>query len=289
MNTQACLAKLQYIIPQHSISKLLGWLCEWQHPAWLKNWVIKTFVQHYHVDMLEAENADPCSYPSFNAFFTRALKSNARTIAETANVILSPVDGAVSQYGKINNDKLIQAKGHDFSVTDLLGGNNELAKPFINGEFATLYLSPKDYHRIHMPFPGTLTDMIYIPGKLFAVNPTSTNHIPNLFARNERVVCLFDTDIGRMAVIMVGALIVGSIETVWAGTVAPSTNKISHYQYDAKEKYRFAALAELGRFKLGSTVILLFPENSITWQIQELDSTNLQLGNIVAKINTLSI
>ena len=213
----------QYLLPQHLLSRLAGGLanCTWN---WVKNPFITWFVKRYQVDMSEAAEENPTAYACFNDFFTRALKDGARPLAD-GDEVLCPADGAISQLGRIEHGRIFQAKGQSFSVLELLGGNPEHAALFQGGEFATVYLSPRDYHRVHMPLGGTLTDMIYVPGKLFSVNQSTAENVPELFARNERVVCLFDTPVGPMAVVLVGAMIVASVETVWAaGSHHPAGN-----------------------------------------------------------------
>ena len=215
-----------------------------------------------------AEEPDPTTYDCFNSFFTRELTLEARPI--NAAKVVSPVDGSISQIGTLDNDKLIQAKGKTYSLSTLLANDAELANKFHAGSFATLYLSPKDYHRIHMPTDGTLEKMIYIPGKLFSVNKTTTENVDNLFARNERIVCVFNTELGKMAVIMVGAIFVGSMETVWAGQITPSNNRVIQTDNYVNRKIVLEKGDEMGRFNMGSTVILLFERNKINW------STNLK-------------
>ena len=210
---------------------------------------------------------DLTAYEHFNAFFTRALKSDARPLDSTPNAILCPTDGAMSQLGPIESGRIFQAKGHNFSVLELLGGNAERAAPFMGGDFATIYLSPRDYHRVHMPLAGTLREMIYVPGRIFSVNTVTAQNVPELFARNERVVCLFDTERGPMAMVLVGAMIVASIETVWAGLVTPPKRELKTFRYDeaARAPIQLEKGAEMGRFKLGSTVILLFGPDQVRW------------------------
>jgi phosphatidylserine decarboxylase len=258
----------QYLVPQHALSRLIGMLAATQVPL-LKNTVIQWFAKRYGVDMSEAAISDLTAYTSFNDFFTRALRADARPISDAD--IVCPADGAISQIGAITNDAVFQAKGRHYSLTALLGGDPARAEPFINGQFATVYLSPKDYHRVHMPITGTLREMIYIPGKLFSVNTRTAEQVPNLFARNERVVALFDTAVGPMALVLVGAMIVASIETVWSGVVAPLSQRIIATRYgqqEAKYEQHDTVLdkgAEMGRFKLGSTVIVLFGKNALHW------------------------
>lgn len=259
---------LQYVTPKHLLSRLVGKLAEAEMGS-VTTFFIKTFIKQYNVDMTEALYEDPTHYRSFNAFFTRPLKPDARSIDDNDNVLIHAVDGTVSQFGDINSDSIFQAKGHDFSLTTLLGGKPDIAAPFKNGKFATIYLAPRDYHRIHMPIEGTLTDMIYVPGELFSVNPLTAQNIPGLFARNERVVALFDTPVGKMAMVLVGATIVASIETVWSGTVTPPAGKnVQHWSYekDSEAAVKLEKGAELGRFKLGSTIVVCFEKDMIEFE-----------------------
>lgn len=256
----------QYLIPQHGISLLMGKIAESESSS-VKNTFINWFIKQYGIDMSIAERETAEEYKTFNDFFTRSLKEGVRPIDEDSDSIVNPADGKVSQLGKIENGFIFQAKDHLFSAKTLLGGDEELAKPFKNGEFATIYLSPKDYHRVHMPMDGRLTKMIHVPGNLFSVNPLTARNVPNLFARNERVVAMFDTEIGPMAMVLVGATIVGSIETVWHGTITPPTrDKLKVWDYPVEGEFSLKKGQEMGRFKLGSTVVLLFPENSMEWE-----------------------
>jgi len=225
--------------------------------GWLKNLIIRFVVKRFHVDMSQARNSDPLSYPSFNAFFTRALKPGARPIAPDG--VVSPVDGKISQCGRIASDRLLQAKGHEFSLYALLAGDGTHAALFENGDFATIYLAPRDYHRIHMPLSGTLREMVFVPGDLFSVSEATAQLVPGLFARNERVICYFDTARGPLAVILVGAIFVGSMQTVWHGEVRGEGNQPTRWEYPAEEAPRFEAGQEIARFNMGSTVILLHP------------------------------
>jgi phosphatidylserine decarboxylase len=255
---------LQNSLPQHALTIFAGWLanCKIQ---WIKNRLIQYFVWKYPVNLLEAAEPNPYAYPSFNAFFTRALQKDARPIVIEAQTLTSPADGEISQLGKIQEDSILQAKGRFFSAAALLGNDADLAKPFLNGSFLTVYLAPKDYHRVHMPFDGTLTDMIYIPGSLFSVSTKTAESIHHLFARNERVVAFFNTVVGRMAVVLVGAMIVGSIETVWAGSItSPRGQTIRHWHYE-ENTIQLKQGDELGRFKLGSTAIVLVENNLAEW------------------------
>lgn len=268
----------QYVTPQLAVSRLAGRLADNDRTPALKNRVIKWFIDRYGVNMSEAAEPDYTTYPSFNDFFTRALKPGIRPLAEGEKTLVSPVDGAISQLGQVSGDRIFQAKGQSFSLTELLGGDQQRAEPFEEGEFSTIYLSPKDYHRIHMPVAGTLREMVYIPGKLFSVNPVTAENVPNLFARNERVACLFDTDAGPMALVLVGAMIVGSVETVWSGVVAPGNGLITSTRYEGDQARSFAKGEEMGRFRLGSTVVMVMPKGAVSWN-NDLDAgKTVQLG-----------
>lgn len=253
----------QYLLPQHLLSRLMLKFTRLQMGA-VTHWLIKRVIKHYGVDMSIAQSSEVRDYASFNQFFTRALKPSARPLAEAE--IVSPVDAEISQIGQIDNGSLLQAKGRSFQLNELLGGHTEMVNLFKQGLFCTLYLSPKDYHRIHMPTTGRLTDMVYVPGRLFSVNQRTARSVPNLFARNERVICLFDTELGPMALILVGAIFVGSIETVWAGMVAPNRlSKIEHWQYSENMAPVLQRGIEMGRFNMGSTVIVLLDANRVAW------------------------
>ncbi|HRK85317.1 archaetidylserine decarboxylase [Alcaligenes sp. SDU_A2] len=249
----------QYLLPKQALTEFLGGFAS--KPLGGKTtWFIKRFIQRYQVDMSEAENPDPASYATFNEFFGRALRSGVRPIAQSA--LVSPVDGAISQLGAIRGAEVFQAKGHSYSTTALLGGDGALAERFQDGLFATLYLSPKDYHRVHMPCAGRLTRMIHVPGDLFSVNPTTARGVPGLFARNERVVCLFESEQGPFVLVLVGATVVGSMATVWHGVVNASRDgQIREWTY-MDQDISLAKGQEMGRFLLGSTVVLLFPKDS---------------------------
>ncbi len=252
--------KLQYLLPQHLISRLAGRFADAECGT-LTTKAIEQFAKQYNSDMSEALIEEPAQYATFNDFFTRELKPELRPIMGDAHSLCQPVDGRVSQAGSINVNRMIQAKGHDYTVDALLGGYAEDADQFRNGHFTTVYLSPQDYHRIHMPCTGTLRKMIFVPGDLFSVNPLTVDHVPNLFARNERVVAIFDTEFGPLAMVLVGATIVASIETVWAGTIAPSGGKqLVRWDYPATgdDAITLEKGAELGRFKLGSTIVACF-------------------------------
>lgn len=248
----------QYLLPKQLLTKLAGRFASQARGSTTTS-VIRWFVKKYQVNMAEALNPDIGSYATFNDFFTRALKPGARPL--TTAELICPVDGAISQFGAIEFDQIFQAKGHSYSATALVGGDSALAAQFINGSFATLYLSPKDYHRIHMPCDGRLTRMIYVPGDLFSVNPTTARGVPGLFARNERVVCVFDTAHGLFVLVLVGATIVGSMATVWQGQINPPRGAdIREWRYD-DELISLKQGDEMGRFMLGSTVVMLFPES----------------------------
>lgn len=273
----------QYFLPQHRLSRWIGKLANCRTP-WLKNLFIHWFIRRYRVDMRLAADSNPLNYPHFNAFFTRALKPGLRPIAAGAYTIASPADGCVSQLGQIQDGRIFQAKGFQFSVLELLGGVDSRATPFLQGQFITIYLAPKDYHRVHMPFTGKLKEMVYVPGQLFSVNTQSASAIPRLFARNERMVAIFDTAIGDMAVVMVGAMIVAGIETVWGGAVTPSgSRKIQASRYTGTEILLNKG-EELGRFQLGSTVILLFAKPEIRWNVQLAAEAPLLMGQALAEL-----
>ena len=271
----------QYLLPKQALTTLMGRLASWRAGG-MTAAVIRRFVQHYNVNMSEAANPDIASYATFNDFFTRALRDGARPIA-TGTTTVSPVDGAISQLGPIAADQIFQAKGHNYSTTALLGGDAALAKPFHNGSFATIYLSPRDYHRIHMPCDGQLTRMIHVPGDLFSVNPTTARGVPGLFARNERVVCMFDTPLGKMALVLVGATIVGSMATVWHGMVnPPRPGKIRSWDY-ADKPVHLRKGEEMGRFLLGSTVVLLWEPGAVNFQKDWVAARPVRLGEAMSQ------
>lgn len=277
---------LQYLTPQHLLSRLAGKMAECQWP-WFKNLAIKQFIRRYHVNMEEAAEPEPYHYKHFNAFFTRALKEGARPINSDSSSIVCPADGAISQLGDIESGRIFQAKGQHYSLLELLGGDEEQAKAFKDGKFATIYLSPKDYHRVHMPMTGTLRSMTYIPGDLFSVNNTTADNVPRLFARNERAVCIFDTEIGPMAVILVGAMIVAGIETVWEGQVAPLKRTIRTQQYlEQPAAITLQKGEEMGRFKLGSTAIVLFAADTMQWDSQYSATSPTVMGQQLGSIAT---
>ena len=267
----------QHIVPQHLLSRFTGWLAELRYPVGLKNWVIGRFIKHFDVDMGEAAEPDHSRYANFNQFFTRPLKEGARPIADAR--VVCPADGAISQLGKIEDGRIFQAKGQWYSARELLGGDETRAAQFQGGRFATIYLSPRDYHRVHMPIAGELTATSYIPGKLFSVNGTTAENVERLFARNERLVCYFDTEAGPMAMILVGAMVVAGIETVWSGRVAPPPSGPQVIDYrELPAPVSLDKGEEMGRFCLGSTVILLFPDDSVEWDEQYMAGTPTRLG-----------
>lgn len=270
------------IIPHHLLSRFVGMLAHSKTP-WVKNTFIKWFVKAYSVDMSAAITTDPREYKSFNDFFTRQLKPDQRPIDQAQDSIVSPVDGAISQLGVVEDGQLIQAKGLNYQVVQLLGGDKKHADQYRNGRFMTLYLAPKDYHRVHMPVSGTLEEMVYVPGRIFSVNKTSTEHVPNLFARNERVVCRFRTEFGMMTLVLVGAMIVASIKTVWEGVVAPNKSQaIKRWEYPER-KIHLEKGEEMGCFQLGSTVIVLFETNA-NWDPKCENDTEVKMGQKIGYV-----
>ena len=255
-------AILQSLLPQHHLSRAAGWLGHLQGPNWLKTTLIKAFMNSYGISLKDAEIEKPEDYAHFNAFFTRALKTDARPLANSRFVM--PADGELSQRGAIAEGAMIQAKGRHYTATALLGGDAVAAQAFQDGSFATIYLSPRDYHRIHMPTTGTLRRTCYVPGDLFAVNKSTAQTVDQLFARNERLVCHFDTADGPLAVVLVGAIIVAGIETVWGGVEAPSPDAMRETLWSDDHAPTFAAGDEIGRFFLGSTVIVM-ASSALNW------------------------
>ena len=261
--TERLAVAAQHLLPKQALTGLAGLVAGWQGGR-ATTALIRWFINRYGVNMAEAADADPAAYASFNLFFTRALRNGARPLAQAD--LLCPVDGAISQFGRIDGERIFQAKGHDYSATALLGGDGALAAHFHNGHFATLYLSPKDYHRIHMPCAGQLLRMIHVPGELFSVNPVTARGVPGLFARNERVVCVFEgIDQRPWVLVLVGATIVGSMATVWHGVVnPPRSGAVREWAYQ-DTRTELAQGAEMGRFLLGSTVVLLFPPGPLAF------------------------
>lgn len=268
---------IQYCLPQHVFSRFVGVLanCRW---VWFKTWAIKRLIRKYHVDLSEALSENLDDYPTFNHFFTRRLKPHLRPIAFGDQVVVSPADGIVSQVGDIQNGFIFQAKKFNYTVQSLLG-DSAMASKFLGGRFATFYLAPRNYHRVHMPLTGTLRETIYVPGQLFSVNQLTTTSVPNLFARNERLVCLFDTALGPMVVVLVGAMLVGQMRTVWSQNFHP--RKICH-----KTDWNDIILQkgeELGYFLMGSTVIVLFTNRMVEWQETIFPAATIKMGEIIAR------
>ena len=269
----------QYLFPKQALTSFAGWVAGKERGR-VTTWIIRRFVKKYDVNMDEALDSDIGHYRSFNEFFTRALKPGARPIA--AADLVSPVDGAISQFGAIDGGQIFQAKGHHYTCTALLSGDAALAAQFEHGSFATLYLSPKDYHRIHMPCAGRLLRMTYVPGELFSVNPTTARGVPGLFARNERVVCLFESAGGPFVLVLVGATIVGSMQTVWHGVVnPPRTGQPREWRYD-DQQIVLQQGEEMGRFLLGSTVVMLFPGPSLKFNPAWEPGRSIRLGEAMA-------
>lgn len=273
---------LQYLLPQHGISRLVLLATRVRRP-WFKNLLIRGFLKLYAVDLREAAEPDPFAYPSFNEFFTRALRTDARPLPVDSRTLASPCDGTVSQCGKLAHDRLLQAKGRDYSLADLLA-DERLAPEFVDGSFATLYLAPYNYHRVHMPLDGVLRQATHIPGRLFSVNAATAAAVPRLFARNERIVCLFDTAIGPVAVILVGALNVGSMGLVWAGDVTPRPGSVASQLPQPAPAPRLAQGAELGRFNMGSTVILLLPPGQCRWHAGLVPGRTVRVNEGLAEL-----
>jgi phosphatidylserine decarboxylase len=269
-----CFANAQYLCPQRFLTCLAGFIANCR-VRFIKNLLIKGFIRFYAVNMDEASSPLVQNYPDFNSFFTRKLATNARVIDSHPKAIIAPADGQVYELGSIHHQQLLQAKGKRFHLVDLLGGDERMAKTFSDGQFITIYLAPKDYHRVHMPYSGRLLKTIYVPGRLFSVNPCTTRQIPGIFAKNERLITLFETDVGEMAVILVGAMIVGSINTQWAGQMRPSSRHAIHVQDYQASPIALNRGEELGHFALGSTVIVLFPEKKQVW------SPEIKTGHLV--------
>ncbi|MFZ2170455.1 MAG: archaetidylserine decarboxylase [Methylococcaceae bacterium] len=284
MNIKEAITTLpQYILPHHALSSMMSKLTHCENTAW-KNLFIKQIIKHYGVNMDEALEQDINAYKSFNDFFTRELKPGVRPLSTERNAIVCPADGAVSQAGNITDGKIFQAKGKSFTAIDLLGGDAARAEPFNNGVFSTIYLSPKDYHRLHMPLTGTLREMVHVPGRLFSVNTRTTNSVPGLFARNERVCCMFDTEAGPMALILVGAIFVSSVETVWHGVVTPpSVSSVKSWQYqDNAPTLKIGE--EMGRFNMGSTIIVLFGKDKAKWDAEFKADKTVNLGELIGRV-----
>ena len=274
------LGRLQHIVPQHGLSRIVYHATRCRLP-WLKNFIIGRFVRYFDVDMSQARQADGYAYPHFNAFFTRELRPGSRPVSDSG--VCCPVDGFVSRTGDIEAGKIVQAKGKDYSLSQLLAGDEEMIGCFTGGSFATLYLSPRNYHRIHMPLDGVLRRMMYVPGRLFSVNPRTLAAVSGVFARNERLICLFETEAGPMAMILVGAIFVGNMEMVWHGEVDASGRSITQWSY-RQGRLCLARGEEAGRFNMGSTVILLFGPDRVRWNASLVPDTPLLFGQSIAEI-----
>ncbi len=275
---------LQYVFPKRALTVFGGWVANGRWGG-ITQWIIRRFIRKYGVNMAEAANPDPQAYASFNEFFTRALRADARPLADAAFVC--PVDGAISQFGAIARDQIYQAKGHTYSTRALVGGDAALAAQFDDGAFATIYLSPRDYHRIHMPAAATLRRMIHVPGDLFSVNPATAQGVPGLFARNERVVCVFDLQVGETTVpfvqVLVGATIVGSMATTWHGVVnPPRPGTVREWSYDDSPVHLQRG-EEMGRFLLGSTVVLLWPRDTLAFNPEWAPGNAVRLGEAMGQ------
>ena len=274
---------LQYLLPKQALTQFAGWVAS-RERGWVTTEIIRRFVARYRVNMDEALDSDISVYRTFNEFFTRALKPGVRPIAQAR--LVCPVDGAISQFGPIAGDQIFQAKGHHYSTTALVGGDAALAAQYDDGSFATIYLSPRDYHRIHMPCSGRLTRMIYVPGDLFSVNPVTARGVPGLFARNERVVCVFESARGPFVLVLVGATIVGSMATVWHGVVNPPRSKaVREWRYLAagQPEVMLKQGDEMGRFLLGSTVVMLFPKGPLRFNPDWVPGGAVRLGQVMAQ------
>ncbi|MGB4497190.1 MAG: archaetidylserine decarboxylase [Methylococcaceae bacterium] len=267
----------QTILPHHLLSQIVSKFTHCENVTW-KNFLTRQIIQRYGVNMNEAAISDLNAFKSFNHFFTRELKPDVRPLTTEKNAIASPADGVVSQAGKITNGDIFQAKGKRFTVTDLLGGDSQRAEKFNDGEFTTIYLSPKDYHRLHMPISGSLREMIHVPGRLFSVNSATTEAVDGLFAKNERVVAIFDTEIGQVALVLVGAIFVSSIETVWHGVVTPPSIKtVRTWKYEA-DAPTLKMGDEMGRFNMGSTIIVLFEKDKMVWNADLSAGKSVKVG-----------
>lgn len=279
----------QYLLPGGPLTRVVYWLTRRRRPAWLRTSMIRAFIRVFRVDMTEAMDPDPSAYENFNAFFTRALRPGCRPVAEDPKLLLSPVDGVVSELGFADNGRLLQAKGQHYAIADLLGGGQD-ARQFLGGSFATLYLAPRHYHRIHMPCAGTLRQMVYVPGSLFSVSPATVRAVPGLFARNERLVCLFDGELGPLAMVLVGAVNVAAIETVWAGLVTPprghQQRRVDYPTAGNEGSVSLARGAEMGRFNMGSTVVLISARSDLRWQIGLGPAARVRMGAPLGRVDS---
>ncbi len=275
------------VLPHHLLSRLVRSATRWR-VRWWKNLLINRFIRHFDVDMSEAAETSPAHYPDFNSFFTRALKPGVRPQPGQLRAIASPVDGRISQIGRISDGRLFQAKGRDFSLVDLLGGDTGRSAGFQEGEFATLYLAPRDYHRVHMPCDARLTETVYIPGRLFSVAPHTTRTIPGLFTRNERLAALFETPAGPMAMVLVGAIFVACMETVWEGVIRPAGRgiRVRRFPGEGGLQRRFTRGDEIGRFNMGSTVILLYGPGQAQWNPDLSADQSVRIGQTLGSISS---
>ncbi len=274
---------LQHIVPKRLLTRLVGFFAR-ARLGRLTQACIRWFVQHYHVDMSQAKEPDCTRYASFDEFFTRPLCQGARPVDANDKVICSPADGCISAFGQINEGALLQAKGHTYQLVDLVGGSNSLARPYERGQFMTIYLSPRDYHRVHMPFSGRLVDMVYVPGDLFSVNEAAVQGVRGLFARNERVVCIFETDIGKMAVILVGAMIVGQIELDWYGSINANHQSVMELWHYHHQDVHYQKGDEIGMFHMGSTVIMLFEHRDLSFSKASQLGASVLMGQGIARV-----
>lgn len=273
---------LQTVLPHHALSQFVSKFTHCENVAW-KNFLIRQIATRYGVNWEESITQDLNDFKSFNHFFTRELKADVRPLTTEKNAIACPADGVVSQAGKITNGDIFQAKGKSFTVMDLLGGDSQRAEKFNDGEFTTIYLSPKDYHRLHMPLTGKLREMVHVPGRLFSVNGATTEAVNGLFAKNERVVAIFDTEIGQVALVLVGAIFVSSIETVWHGVVTPPTIKtVRTWKYETDAPILNIG-EEMGRFNMGSTIIVLFEKDKMNWNADFTAGKLVKLGEKIGK------
>jgi phosphatidylserine decarboxylase len=276
-------ALLLHLLPHHLLGRLMHVVTRSEWPP-LKDRLIRKGIARFGVDLSTALEPDPAAYPSFNAFFTRALRPDARPVDAAPDAVCCPADGEVSEAGVVTDGRLIQAKGRDYTLLELLGGDARLAADFDAGAYATIYLSPRDYHRVHMPLGGRLRRMVHVPGRLYSVNHLTTATLPRLFARNERVISVFDTDVGPMAVILVGATFVGSMDTVWAGTVTPAHRRAIVWDQAPPEPVVLERGAEMGRFNMGSTVILLFARDRVRWSDVLRPGEAVRLGERIGSV-----
>ena len=277
-------ALIQQVLPTRWLSTAVYHLTQIESP-WFKNALIRGFLKGFTIDLSEAEFERIENYRSFNHFFTRALKPGARPLPADPQIFVSPVDGTVSQFGDIRDGRLLQAKGRDYSLLELLGGDPALAQKFAGGRFCTIYLAPYNYHRIHMPIAGSLSHWTYVPGRLFSVNAATARALPNLFTRNERVNAIFDTDAGPVGLAMIGALFVGSMETVWAGQVTPPHLRDEPHHYAPMQPLTLGRGEEMGRFNMGSTVILLLPKDGLDWASTLQPGQSIRMGQPLGRWN----